>query len=586
MSHRGVIPLLLVATLLGVAAAAVADVSEPIQDARRLDALPAAGLPAAQLEDLVAPVALYPDALLSQVLVASTYPLEVVEAKQWRDRNRGLEGAALMEEAKRQSWDASVQSLVAFPEVLDLLTEDVGWTSSLGDAFLAQEADVMAAVQSLRARARTSGKLVSTAEQVVTEEEQEGRTIVQIVPATTEIVYVPRYDPWYVWGAPAWSAYPPVYYSPGYAFAVGVNVGFWFGGWNWGWGWGWYPNWYGGSVWVNGGWFNHCGYRYAHYDHHRRGYQGGYGPGHGGKPGGHGGQGGHGAPGGRTAWSHDPGHRRGVPYAGGRSSSRYESASRAARSISSSAGMRVGRESASGSNGRRSTLGSGAAADRGWRSPGDVSRGRGSAPSERLSARGSAQESWRDLGSASRRSEPAWRGAASPRSSERGWRSPSSLRSAESARRDRGDGSRAYGSAPRSYGATPRSESTSPRSYGASPRAHGSAPRSWESSPRSSGASPRSFDSSPRSFGASPGRPSRGSAGEGSRPAPRGSSEGSRGWSAGGGRSFSGGSSPRGSSGSFGAGGSSRSGGGGFSGGSRSGGGSQGGGHRGGGGRH
>lgn len=585
MSHRRAFPLLLVATLVAAAAPGAADVSEPIPDARRLDSLPAAGLPAAQLEDLVAPVALYPDALLGQVLVASTYPLEVVEAKQWRARNRGLEGAALMEEAKRQQWDASVQSLVAFPEVLDLLTEDVGWTSALGDAFLAQEADVMAAVQRLRARARTSGKLVSTAEQVVTEEEREGRVVVEIVPATTEIVYVPRYDPWYVWGAPAWSAYPPVYYSPGYAFAVGVNVGFWFGGWNWGWGWGWYPNWYGGSVWVNGGWFNHCGYRYAHYDHHRRGYHGGYGPGHGGRSGAYG-SGSHGAPGGRMTWSHDPRHRRGVPYSGGRSASRYEGASRAARSISSSTGMRAGREPASGSYGRRPNLGSGAVTDRGWRSPGDVSRGRGSAPSERRSAISSAPESWRNPGSTSRRSESAWRGSASPRIPEQGWRSPASQRSAEAGRRDRGDASRIYGASPRGHDSSPRAYGASPRGYSSSPRAYGASPRAYGSAPRPREASPRTFDSSPRSFGASPGRPSRGSFGEGYGPAPRGGSEGSRGWSSGGGRSASGGSNPRGSSGSFGSSGGSRGSGGGFPGGSRSGGGSQGGGRRGGGGRH
>lgn len=558
MNYRKAIHLLLVAALAGVAAPGAADVAQPIPNAQRLGALPSASLPAAQLEDLVAPVALYPDALLSQVLVASTYPLEVVEAKQWMKRNGGLEGAALVEEAKKQSWDASVQSLVAFPEVLDLLTEDVEWTSSLGDAFLAQEADVMAAVQRLRSRAKASGRLVSTAEQRVSEEEQEGRTVVQIVPATTEVVYVPRYDPYYVWGAPAWSAYPPLYYAPGYAFAVGVDVGFWFGGWNWGWGWGWYPNWYGGTVWVNGGWFNHCGYRYAHYDAHHGGYRGGYGPGHG-----HGGHGGHGEPGGRMAWSHDPGHRQGVPYTSGRNSSRYDAASRASRAVSSAAGWRGDRGAGSFSGGRTSSWGPRGGSDQGWRNSGGATRGTsrswGSAPSERSYPRGSASESWRNPGSSSRRSETAWRSSASPRSPEQGWRSPTSPRSSESGWRDRG----------------------------ASPRTYGASPRGYESSPRSFSSSPRSLGSSPRSFGSSPTWPSRGSSSEGYRSAPRGGADGGRGGASGGGRSWSGNGGSRGSSGSFGSGGGSRGGGGGYSGGgSRSGGGSQGGGHRGGGGRH
>jgi hypothetical protein len=547
MNHRRAIQLLLVATLCGVAAPAFADVAQPIPDGQLLGALPSAGLSAAQLEDLVAPIALYPDALLSQVLVASTYPLEVVQARQWLQRHRNLEGAALLEEAKKERWDASVQSLVAFPDVLDTLTQDIEWTSTLGDAFLAQESDVMASVQRLRSRARTAGKLVSTSEQRVTEEVQERQTVVQIVPATTEVVYVPRYDPWYVWGAPSWSAYPPLYYAPGYAFAVGINVGAWFGGWSWGWGWGWYPNWYGGSVWVNGGWFNHCGYRYAHYDHHRHGYHGGYGPGHGGGNPGHGGRGGSG---GRMAWSHDPGHRKGVPYASGRSSSRYEAASRASRSNLNASGWRGDRGTQYPSGRRTSTWGSRGGSDQGWRSPAGSSRGWGSAPSERSSARGSASESWRSSGQAPRRSESSWRSSASPRGPEQGWRSPSSSRSSDSGWRERG-------AAPRPYGAAPRGYESSPRSYG----------------------------SSPRSLGSSTSGPSRGSSFEGSRSAPRGGADGGRGGYSGGGRSWSG-SAPRGSSGSFGSGGGSRGSGGGFSGGSRSGGGSPGGGHRGGGGRH
>src|SRR5450759_4738800 len=119
-----------------------------------------------QLADLVAPVALYPDPLLSQVLVASTYPLEIVEAQQWLQRNGRLRGQQLMDAARQQNWDASVQGLVAFPDVVATLNQDVEWTAALGNAFLAQQSDVMDAVQRMRARARANGKLSSTPQQL------------------------------------------------------------------------------------------------------------------------------------------------------------------------------------------------------------------------------------------------------------------------------------------------------------------------------------------------------------------------------------------------------------------------------------
>jgi hypothetical protein len=115
-----------------------------------------------QLDNLVAPVALYPDPLLSQALAASTYPLEIVEASQWFLQNGNLQGAQLMNAAKQQNWDPSVQALVAFPDALRLLGNDVRWTTDLGNAFLAQQADVMAAVQSMRERARVNGRLNTT----------------------------------------------------------------------------------------------------------------------------------------------------------------------------------------------------------------------------------------------------------------------------------------------------------------------------------------------------------------------------------------------------------------------------------------
>ncbi len=562
MSFSKANALLLLAALSVVPALAVADVAQPIPNAQRLYATPSAGLPSAQIETLVAPIALYPDALLSQVLVASTYPLEVVEARQWLDRHRDLQGEPLMAEAREQGWDASVQSLVAFPDVLDTLSQDVGWTSSLGDAFLAQEAEVMAAVQRLRADAQSSGKLVSTSEQRVTEEVREGQTIVQIVPASPEVIYVPQYDPYYVWGAPAGWAYPSLSYRTGYGFSVGINVGYWFGGWTWGWGWGWSPNWYGGNVWVNGAWFNHCGYRYAHYDSRRHGYHGGYG--HGGSGGRYGGSpgGGHGRPGGsgdRMTWGHDPGHRQGVPYTSGRVSTRFEAASRASRSIRSEAGGRSRSEAGPLAGERMSKYGTRARADQGWRNPGDASRRRESTSPDRLAARGSTSESWRSSGS-------------SQRSLDAGRRSPTSLRSTDSLRRPTAP-ERSGDSGWRNPVASPRANGTSPRSSITKdqPSSRGSS-QGYRTAPRGgSTEGSGGFFGGGRSGSAGPGpRSSSGSVGprESSRGPSGGSSMGSS--SRGSSRGSSGGGSSRGSSG----------------GGSRSGGSSSGSGHRGGGGRH
>ena len=144
-----------------------------------------------QLQDLVAPIALYPDTLLSQILVASTYPIEVVEAQQWLQQNRNLHGQALMDAARQQNWDPSVQALVAFPDVLARLNQDIRWTTDLGNAFLAQQADVMGAVQQMRAKAQANGKLKSTPQLNVETESQNGQTAIAIQPADPGEVDVP-----------------------------------------------------------------------------------------------------------------------------------------------------------------------------------------------------------------------------------------------------------------------------------------------------------------------------------------------------------------------------------------------------------
>jgi len=194
-------------------------------------------LTADQLTDLVAPIALYPDGVLSQALVASTYPLEVVEAQQWLQGNPTLRGTQLRDAAQQQSWDPSVQELVAFPDVLNRLTQDIRWTTDLGNAFLAQQADVMAAVQRLRASAQANGRLTSTPQQTVSTETQGGQPAIVIQPATPDVVYVPIYDPAYIWGPPVWGSYPSLYYPAfGLGWGPGIDLSLW-GGWgDWGWG--------------------------------------------------------------------------------------------------------------------------------------------------------------------------------------------------------------------------------------------------------------------------------------------------------------------------------------------------------------
>jgi len=253
-----------------------------------------------QLDNLVAPIALYPDPLLGQILVASTYPLEVVEAGQWLQRNKNLSGQQLMDAAKQQPWDPSVQALVAVPDALTKLNQDIRWTTDLGNAFLAQEADVMNAVQQMRTRAQDNGKLNSTPQQTVTTEAQGGQQAIIIEPANQDVIYVPYYDPSYVWGPPDWGFYPPLYYSGyGFGFGSGFDLSFCFGGWG-GWGlWGWGPNWFGRTVFINNSFFPRFGFQ--------RGFRSGFS--------------------GRTIWAHDPVHRLGVPYGNAQVAARFHGSS-------------------------------------------------------------------------------------------------------------------------------------------------------------------------------------------------------------------------------------------------------------------
>ena len=202
---------------------------------------PSQALTPDQLDDLVAPVALYPDPLVSQILVASTYPLELVQASQWLQRNPGLTGAALTQAAQQQNWDPSIQALVVFPDLVKRLNQDVTWTTNLGNAFLTQQADVMDAVQRMRLKAQQAGKLSSTSQQTVTTVNDYGQPVIEIQPANPQMIYLPQYDPAYIWGPPLYYPYASWYYPGAYfGFGMGIPMGFYFGGGWGGWGgWGW-----------------------------------------------------------------------------------------------------------------------------------------------------------------------------------------------------------------------------------------------------------------------------------------------------------------------------------------------------------
>jgi hypothetical protein len=248
----------------------------------------------AQLEQILAPIALYPDDLLTQVLVASTYPLEVVMASRWVQQpgNRNLKGDALLRALNEQDWDASVKSLVPFPNLLQMMSDQLDWTQKLGDAFLAQQSDVFAAVQALRGRAQAAGSLTSNPQQTVT---QEGSAIV-IQPAQPDTVYVPAYNPTVAYGG-AWPypAYPPAYYPPpagaylgsalvtGLAFGAGVAITRSL------WGWG-SPNWGNGSINMNVNRFNNISSNQFNNFRSSRGNIT------------------------SNSWQHNPAHRRGVAY--------------------------------------------------------------------------------------------------------------------------------------------------------------------------------------------------------------------------------------------------------------------------------
>jgi Protein of unknown function (DUF3300) len=259
-------------------------------------------IPPDQLDALVAPIALYPDNLLAQVMVASTYPLEIVQLHQWLQKNKDIQKdqKKLTEKVAKQPWDPSIQAMAPLPDVVKWLADDVQWTTDLGNAFLAQQKDVMAAVQRMRQKAQAKGALKSTEQVTVQTQTVESQSVIVIQQSNPQVIYVPSYDPVYVYGPPVYP-YPPIYYPPYYstgavvaagavAFGVGVAMGAaWGGGWGWGCGWG------GGDVDIN---VNNNFNRNTNIQGGNRTNI----------------QGGNRVNAGNNKWQHNPTHRGGAPY--------------------------------------------------------------------------------------------------------------------------------------------------------------------------------------------------------------------------------------------------------------------------------
>lgn len=204
-----------------------------------------------ELQQLVAPIALYPDSLVAQILAASTYPAQIVEADRWLQAHPELKGDELAKAVDQQPWDPSVKALAEFPSVLANMDKNLSWTSSLGDAYINHQDDVMNAVQEMRQQAEKAGNLKSTKELKVKDDKEK----IVIEPADPEVIYVPEYDPWAIYGFavapwPGWYWYPGLYWtSPGFAFGIGFDIGF-FGGYGWGWH-HWGPDWHHNTIVYN-----------------------------------------------------------------------------------------------------------------------------------------------------------------------------------------------------------------------------------------------------------------------------------------------------------------------------------------------
>jgi Protein of unknown function (DUF3300) len=297
----------------------------------------AATIPPDQLDSLVAPIALYPDPMLSQVLIASTYPLEIIQLQQWLAQNKGKDEKQLADAVAKQNWDPSIQALAGLPDVVKLLADNIKWTTDLGNAFLAQQDDVMAAVQRMRKTAQDKGNLKSTEQQKVETKTVESKQVIVIEQANPEVVYVPSYNPTVVYGAPVY-AYPPIAYPPpGYyaaglaiSFGVGIAMGaMWGGGWCCGAGWG------NNNVTINN---NNNFNRNSNRQNINNGNRGN-----------------RGSQGGRSNWQHNPQHRGGAPYGDRKTASQFGGTTRgdSMQNRQANARQNVGRQQQAGNFGNR-----------------------------------------------------------------------------------------------------------------------------------------------------------------------------------------------------------------------------------------
>jgi hypothetical protein len=330
-----------------VPGSAPATPSEPASQQADSPAQEAPKIPNDQLDSLVAPIALYPDPLLAQVLAASTYPLELIQLQQWLEKNKGLKDKALVDAVQKQPWDPSIQAMAALPDVVKRLTDDIQWTTDLGNAFLAQQSDVMDAVQRMRSKAKETGNLQSNEQMKVETKVIEKKSVVVIEQSSPDVVYVPSYNPTVVYGAPAYP-YPPIYYPPPGYYAAGMAISFGIGvamGAAWGGGWGWGANWGGNNdVTINNNNnFNRTsnvngGNRTNNIGNSNRS--------------------------GNSNWKHSPQHRGGAPYSNRATANKYGGTARGDSMANRQANARQ-RQQQSGLNNRASDGQSKLAASRG-----------------------------------------------------------------------------------------------------------------------------------------------------------------------------------------------------------------------------
>jgi hypothetical protein len=291
----GVVAIVCVALLAFYSPVVLAQQAEPATSSPEQ----APKIPNDHLDSLVAPIALYPDPLLSQVLVASTYPLEIIQLQQWLEKHKDLKDHALVAAVEKENWDPSIQGMAALPDAVKQLAENIKWTTDLGNAFLAQQSDVMDAVQRMRMKAKDAGNLKSNERMKVETKVVETKTVVVIEQANPKVVYVPSYNPVVVYGAPVYP-YPAIYYPPAtgavLAFGAGIAIGAaWGGGWGYGCGWG-----SSSTVKVNVN--NTYNYNYNKANINRPSTL---------------------PAGGNGNWQHNPQHRGGAPYANRQTATQY-----------------------------------------------------------------------------------------------------------------------------------------------------------------------------------------------------------------------------------------------------------------------